>query len=470
MDLNHTLASDVERTGHLMRRAGFGASLAEIQQRAQQGFDATIKDLLDGAMAPDDGQADWILDAMQRQDREGRLRPQMLKPWWIYRMVTTNRPLQEKMVLFWHGHFATSATKVPQAELMLQQNRFFRENALANWRDILKGVSRDAAMILWLDNNTNYKSQPNENYGRELMELFSLGIGNYSETDVKEGARCFTGWGLRGGDFYFNPGQHDTGIKTYLGRVGNMDGDDLIDAILDQPAAAEFLTRKLFAFFAYENAGPEVIGPLAEGFRRSNYDTRALVEAIFRSDAFWSGKALNTQIKSPAQLVIGGLRALNIGAALAPGETVTADANDRNRLRRVYGGASNSLKQMGQDLFYPPNVKGWDGGAAWINSATMLARLSFAEELTSIAGPLNAAGGIEQIAGSLAGRDSEEIVNTILSNLGPITLPQRARDTLARTVEPAGPTAMADVRGYQRVALVKQAVALAMQSPQFQVC
>lgn len=467
------ITDDIHKIGHLIRRAGFGANMDELQRRSTLGVDATLKQLLDDAQKPDDSQGDWLLDYMVQNDAEAKLRPQMLRPWWVYRMVTTNKPLQEKMTLFWHGHFATSANKVNDANLMLQQNRFFRDNALGNWRDMLRGVSRDAAMILWLDNNTNYKAHANENYGRELMELFSLGIGNYTETDVKEGARAFTGWSQTGGNFTFNAAQHDTGLKTFLGHTGNFDGDDVIDIILQQPAAAEFLVRKLFTFFAYSNPEPQVVAQLTQVFRQNNFEIRPLVEAMFKSDAFWSRRAINTQIKSPAQLVVGSLRMLNMGSMMGgdtAGDSMSADPNAGRKTRGIYAAAVQSMRQMGQDLFFPPNVKGWDGGSTWINSATMLERLNFAQRIIAMTGPRQGPGALAKFVTDAGSDSSAAMLDAVLANLGPLEPPAETRQKLESAISLTGVMPAAHARGYERAARIRTLVALTMQTPQYQIC
>ncbi|HET6384729.1 MAG TPA: DUF1800 family protein, partial [Armatimonadota bacterium] len=318
--------------------------------------------------------------------------------------------------------------------------------------------------------------------------LFSLGIGNYTEHDVKQGSRAWTGWGIAydrdtGGGFRFNPQQHDDGIKTYLRRTGNFDGDDVLDIILEQPAAAEFLTRKLFTFFAYDNAEPEVITSLADVFRKSNYNVRTLMEAIFKSQAFWSAKAYNSQIKSPTQLVVGALRMLGYG------QTAVEDAGGGQMGAESMGGAmggmnmaggrrgaailyqmSNSLKAMGQDLFYPPNVKGWDGGPTWINSATMLERVNFAVRMANNLKPRGGPGSLQSLMGDTASGDPAQIVDTLAANLGPVELPAAARATLAKAIAGDGATLAANNRGYQRVARLRSAATLIMQSPLYQLC
>jgi uncharacterized protein (DUF1800 family) len=282
-------------------------------------------------------------------------------------MLLTKRPLQEKMVLFWHGHLTSAVSKIGgqrAPEAFKRQLALFREQALGNWRELLRGISRDGAMLQYLDNRLNRKGAPNENYARELLELFALGIGNYSEDDVTDAARAFTGWTVdREGQFTVVARLHDADDKTVLGRSGHLDGDDVIDAILAQPAAAPFLAGKLFRFFAYDGPAPAVVERLGGVFRDSGYDLRTLVGAILRAPEFRSERAYHARIKSPVEFTLGAVKAL-----------------DRETLPRDLPAA---LRRMGQDLLNPPSVKGWDGGPAWINAMTVLERANYANRLAT---------------------------------------------------------------------------------------
>ncbi|MEX0585473.1 MAG: DUF1800 domain-containing protein, partial [Pirellulales bacterium] len=271
----------------------------------------------------------------------------------------------EKLTLFWHGHFATSASKVTDADLMFRQNALLRKHALSAFGPLLTEAAKDPAMLLWLDSTTNHKSKPNENFAREVMELFSLGVGNYTERDIKEVARAFTGWELRNKRFFLNRPQHDTGAKSVLGRTGDLDGDAVLAILLEQPAAGRFLVRKLFRYFVSETANPSdaLLEPLASGYRQRGFDTAWLVKSLLGSNLFYSPHAMRQRIKSPVELVIGLLR------------SVEGTAN-------MYALAED-LRQLGQGVFYPPNVKGWDGGPEWINSAGLLARANLVWGLVS---------------------------------------------------------------------------------------
>ncbi len=347
--------------GHLLRRAGFGANQKELDQFLSMGLPATIDYLIEYE-AVDDSALEAKLSSLNlNPDRLADL-----QRWWLLRMLYTKRPLQEKMVLFWHGLLTSAFSKVGQGPHMYNQNQLFRSNALSRYDVLLKAVSRDPAMLIWLDSRSNIKAAPNENFARELMELFTTGIGHYTETDVRESARAFTGWGLRQNAFSFNPAQHDTGAKTFLGKTGNFDGDDIIDIIMQQPATAEFISRKLFSFFAYDHPEPAIISSLARTFRESNYSIKAVVRQILSSPAFYSPKAYRAKIKSPAELVAGTVRTLGL-------ET------DGIILRGV-------TDRMGQTLFNPFDVSGWAGGATWINSTTLIERFNFMNRMATARG------------------------------------------------------------------------------------
>jgi uncharacterized protein (DUF1800 family) len=274
-------------------------------------------------------------------------------------------PLREKMTHFWHNHFATSNAKVRNAGYMLGMYDLMSRHALGNFADLLQEMSKDPAMMVWLDTNQSKKGQPNENYARELMELFSLGIGNYTEKDIREAARAFTGWEVRDGKPFFNSSQHDSGDKTVLSKSGPFKGEDVVRVCLEQDCCAYFIAGKLFKFLVSETLEPsrELLAPLAEQFRHSGYDFGALVATVLRSNLFFAPEAYRTKVKSPVEFAVGIIRAL--GAR--PNHTVLAQR----------------LEGLGQHLFHPPSVKGWDGGPVWLNAQTLLFRQNLALALTS---------------------------------------------------------------------------------------
>ena len=343
------LDSDRRRIAHLLRRATFGVSAAELEEAVQAGYQATLERLLNPETQADDVDGLVPRDAFDLSQRPDCVR------YWLLRMVHTKRQLLEKMTFFWHGHLTSSLAKTGNAPwLMVQQIDTYRSLALGSFRDLVLASAKDPAMILWLDNNQNRKGKPNENYARELMELFTLGIGNYTEQDVREAARAFTGWFQRDGQFVFVPGQHDGGTKTVLGHTGPWDGTDVIDIVVRHPACAPFIARKLWTFFAYPDPEPEVINDLAGVFVRSRYDIRATMRALFTHPAFFTERAYHALIKSPVEFAVGFLRTLEA---------------------RTDGVLLNgALPLMGQVPLAPPNVAGWPGGPAWISTSTLIAR------------------------------------------------------------------------------------------------
>jgi uncharacterized protein (DUF1800 family) len=307
--------------------------------------------------------ADLRREKFKELEKANRDAIEEIRAWWIRRMMQTKRPLQEKLTLFWHGHFTSSTSDVKSARHMLMQNEFLRKNCLGNFRDLLLGISRDPAMLRYLDNNTNRKQHPNENYARELMELFTMGIGNYTEDDVKAAARAFTGWTFEGDDFIFNDHQHDNGVKTFLLSVGDLDGTDVIDSILQQSCTARFMVAKLLRFFVSDKPEPEAVEEYAALLRGYKYDFNPFLHTLLSSEYFYSTKAYRAQIKSPTQLVVGACRLLGV--------TVNEKA------------LAIALRGLGQDLLEPPNVKGWDGGETWINTTTLLERYNLSAYLLS---------------------------------------------------------------------------------------
>jgi uncharacterized protein (DUF1800 family) len=298
-----------------------------------------------------------------------------LRAWWLYSMLHSQHPLREKMTLFWHNHFATSDEKVQNAEQMFRQNCLLGKHALGKFGPFLQAISKDPAMLVWLDSNRNVKGTPNENYARELMELFSLGVGNYTERDIREAARAFTGWQADSAGFKFNAPFHDNGTKTVLGKTGAWSGDDVVRIVLGQPAAARFLARKLYHFLISETAEPPaaLLEPLCESFRKSDYDIAALVRTMLSSCHFFSGHAFRQRVKSPVEFVLGAIQAVYLRCD-------EQNPDYRPLPPRVLVGR---LAAMGQRLFAPPNVKGWPGGRSWLNTSTMLERDNFAEALAT---------------------------------------------------------------------------------------
>lgn len=386
MGLKPMKLTERQRIAHLLRRAGLSASKAEVERYLPLGVQGTIDSLLDFDKQPEEFDDDEIV-ALLRADAPN-LRPPMITDWWTYRMLMTRRPLQERLALFWHNHFATSASKVQRGEFLLMQIQMFQRMGISNFHDLVLEISRDPAMLVWLDGISNVKGKPNENYARELLELFTMGIGNYTEQDIKEAARAFTGWTVRrlNGTFFFNASQHDDGEKIFLGQRGHFGGEDIVRMAVEHPATARFISQKFYVGFIADAPDKKAIDALAKTFRESNYSIKALLYRIFTSETFWSEKAYRKRIKSPVEFVIGTLRQMGVSDRLREAGLQSAQGQ---RVTRSFLRLTNSLlRRMGQIPLYPPSVAGWDGGTAWISSATMLERMKFADLLTnSMAGP-----------------------------------------------------------------------------------
>lgn len=368
---------DWTKARHLLNRAGFGGKPSEIELLDKIGLDSGLKKLFDfksQSLETPDWLSEYdrfslrgIRDLSEEERRElNRLNRQRIHEFqvgWIKRMIESPKPsdmLWEKMTFFWHGHFATGVQKVRMPPLLFTQLGLFHENAVGSFKDLLHGISRDPAMLRYLDNNQNRRGKPNENFARELMELFSLGPGNYTETDVKEAARAFTGWTNDPFNFRIRFRQHDHGKKTFLGHTGNFNGEDIVNIILDQPACAEFIARKILNFFSFGNISGEKVQTFADEFRSHDYQIEPLLKKIFSHKDFYAAKVIGTQIKSPIQLMVGTAR--------------TLDLKINNDEFVLY-----TLNLMGQVPYFPPNVKGWPGGKSWIDTSRLLTRYTFAE-------------------------------------------------------------------------------------------
>jgi uncharacterized protein (DUF1800 family) len=372
---------------HLLCRAQFGASDAEITRVVADGLDKTLERLL---APPVEDAAFKDTAALLRQTAGDADDIGQLKTWWLYRMTAGPVPLAEKMTLFWHNHFATSNVKVRSAKHMAAQNDLIRTHALGDFKALLAGMARDTAMLIWLDGNANRLRSPNENFARELMELFTLGVGNYTEKDIQEAARAFTGWHVRNEQFWFNRLQHDEGSKSVLGKMGNLDGDDVIKVCLAREACPRFLAVKLLREFVTPAPDERAIAAVAGSIRRHDFHMTPVLRELFGSEMFFAAVSRHNLIKGPVQFVLGTYRALEVRANLQSTAQIIA--------------------ALGQDLFQPPTVKGWEGGRLWITSATLLQRANFAASLTgsdaygSIGATLSSVG---EMAELLLARDAD---------------------------------------------------------------
>jgi uncharacterized protein (DUF1800 family) len=347
---------DAGKVAHLHNRAGFGATRADIMRDLKDGPETSVDHFLRPRALTADEQG--ILDSLRQGVLDSGDADRM-KAWWLYRVLYDPDPLREKMTLFWHSHFATSNRKVNSIPLMLTQNELFRKHALGPLADLLGAVVSDGAMLVWLDGAGSKKEKPNENFGREFLELFTLGVGHYTEKDVREAARAFTGWAVENGKGAFHGDAHDGGDKTFLKQTGAWKSADIVRITLEQPACAEFLCRKLYHFFVREDEDPKpkLLRSLAEKLRGHKYNIGDVVGVILRSRHFYDQAVRRQRIKSPVEFSAGLLRKL---------EVPRADV----RLLAL----ALACDRQGQDLFHPPNVKGWDGGKTWLNSTTVLER------------------------------------------------------------------------------------------------
>ena len=460
--------TDIATTAHLMRRAGFGATRDELEEKVSRGYTAVVEELLnpgDPQTLPDDLIRRYHVDQSELRQLDGAA------AYWMYQMVTTKAPLEEKIALFWHGLFATGYSKLNQARTLLNQVDMFKRNGLGDFRTLLVELSRDPAMIIWPDNNDNHKGAINENFGRELLELFSMGIGNYTEDDIKECSRAFTGWTLgnagymavRAGKdsiwpygriawhFDYRDWDHDEEEKTFLGEKGRFNGEDIIEIICRQDSTARFVSTRLFQFFTadeVDEGGERVIEQMIAAFFESGYEIRAVLRTLFNSDYFKSEEARFARVKGPVELVVGAIR--TAGSYQTPTLGVQ--------------GTANQAFFMGQGLLQPPTVEGWHEGVEWIDSGSLVERVNFAaKEVSNLENP-----GVRAIIDRLAAEDGgeltpEQLVDRCVDLLGPIEVSDSTRSAL---IEFASREGNVDLNGHepggeseQRVANVLRLVA-----------
>jgi len=415
---------------HLMRRAGFGAPREELETRVATGYEATVEELINPDRQPPIDE-----DIMYRYlpGYEGALAPVLNQADWLYRLVNTRRPLEEKMALFWHQLFATGNSKIDNPPELTSQIAMFRQHGLGSFRDLLVELARNPAMIFWLDNNGNHMGAINENWGRELLELFSMGVGNYSEDDIKEASRAFTGWTIAPklprlplGRFYwgfeYKPEDHDDGEKTFLGKSGPLNGEDIIDIVVDQPATARFLARHLYNFFVADEpqvpswnitppADPEAIQILVDAYTKSNYDLRTVMKTLFLSDFFKNARF--ARVKSPAELVVGTVRL----------------AGDFQTPKVGFQNLALECTYQGQELLNPPSVESWHTGSEWIDGGALVRRVNFAAKFlgdTSLPGIQSIVQDLRE-SGSLS---PEEFVDRCLELVGPLEVEETTRREL----------------------------------------
>ena len=440
---------DMTLMAHLMRRAGFGATREELESLVERGYEETVEQLLHPQEQPavDDlllyryhpeaemagGQASWGLE-------------------WLYRMVNTKCPLQEKIALLWHQVFATGNSKVESAPDAWQQIQLFQEHGMGNYRDLLVRLAKDPAMIIWLDNSENHKRAPNENWGRELLELFSLGVGNYTEKDVFECSRAFTGWTVERSipghpygwfqmKFEFRPEDHDYGEKTFLGHTGNFNGEDIIDIIVQQPACHRFISRHLYNFLVADESqvpawptepprDPEAIKLLSETFANSDYEIRPVLRTLFNSDFF--KEAMYQKVRSPAEVVAGTIRLTRKLQGPDPG----------------WGWITMEPQYMGQKFLDPPSVEGWHTGKEWMNSGSLVGRVNFMADCFSNTDLPGVQDIIKSVASNGPTIKAQTLVDRCLDLMGPLEVAENTRSELVAQAASEGPVSWATDEEY----------------------
>ena len=433
---------DIALMAHLLRRAGFGATREELERYVAKGYEATVEELLHPEEAPP-ALEDEDLVRRYHVDENSLMLIESCQTYWLYRMINTRRPLEEKLALFWHGVFATGYTKLNQPKAILRQIEMFRRRGLGNFRTLLVELSRDPAMLFWLDNKDNHREAVNENYGRELLELFSMGVGNYTEADVRQCSHAFTGWTIHNAalhtarvardsvwpygrldwQFEYRADDHDDAEKTFLGHRGAFNGEDIIDLICQQPATARFIARHLYNFFVADEPqvpawptvpprDPAAIDTLMHALISSGYEIRPVLRVLFNADFFKNARF--TKVKSPAEMVVSTVR-LTGGHRFPALEDVDL---------ALETGA------MGQQLLDPPSVEGWHTGAEWVNTASLMTRVNFAASRFADADQPGVRAIIERLRAQGASLSPERLVEACLDLIGPLDVSAKTRQEL----------------------------------------
>lgn len=485
-----------EKIVHLLNRFAFGAPEHEVDEFLSYGVDATIHHLVnyENVDDPFDVQPiEFFFDAPDKLNMDSSKLPQ----WWILKMVTTKRPSQEKLSLFWHGHFAVSGAKVGYGPAMLQYLNTIRDHANGNFGVLLEKVSKTPAMVHWLDTDKSLRGRPNENFAREVMELFTLGLGNYTEKDIQEAARAFSGWNVRYPInelgpmseidrvkfahtkgmpmvvFQDAPDLHDNDEKTVLGTTGKLSAEDILDMLAKHPKAAEFLSRKLWEFYAYANPEPKVVERLAKRFTESGGEIKSILVGIIEAPEFWSDKAIGTMVKNPVDFCIGALRQVNAGPQFlikrdggAQYDTPVNGAllGDLYTVRRF-------LTNQGLSLLYPADVSGWKWGAVWATPGAMLDRGKFQDYVYNpngrMGGPISSFV-LDHMMRDLKTATPEQIVDRILA-IHNVKMSPEKKAVLASVCKKAGGNKSLTNRA-KTSALLRAVARLVYASPEYQLC
>lgn len=475
---------ETQLISHLLRRAGFGGTREEIDHFSEMGYEATVEHLLNPPSV--ESMPQDIIRRYHVDQSDLRVQPASASNW-VYRMVTTNASMLEKIALFWHRVFATGQTKLIQGKVIVTQIEMFRRLGLGNYRDLLLALSHDPAMLLWLDNQDNHKGAINENYGREILELFSMGVGNYTEQDIYECSRAFTGWTIENSpyntqkmrnntarpygyiawQFKFDDADHDHGQKTFLGKTGDLNGTDIVDIICEQRATARFIARHIYHYFVADEPpvpqwphvpprDPAAIELMADAYFASGYNIGEMLRTTFNSRFFKDEAARNARIKSPVELVVGSLR-------LSGGyDWPTMDVYD----------ATAACGYMGQGLLNPPSVEGWQGGEDWVSTGAMMQRVNYASKVLGNAARPRIKKIIEAIAGDESGADAETLVDECLRHIGYLELKAGTRQEIVDFArEQAGqiPSANGKARNEAVARSVTAVLQLAVATREFQL-
>lgn len=489
--------SDRDKVAHLLRRFGLGGTPEEIDAGVKLGVDGTIDYLINYEKVDEGFDVSPSEFCFEEGKTEVYLDPFRPASWWALRMVMTKRPMQEKLTLFWHNHFAISATKVEFGPMMLNYLNCLRGHANGRFADLLQAVSHEPAMLFWLDGTANQKGKPNENFAREVMELFTMGIGHYTEKDVQEAARAFTGWGIRyliyeqGGEkvqetarecmragrpmtpFCYSPELHDDGSKTFLGETKNWTGEQILETLSGRPETAKYLAGKLWSFFAYPNPEPAVVDRIAQALRDSGMQIKPALYAIAKSPEFWSEKCVRQQVKSPVDFNVALVRQLGVGAFL--GGVRAASKHDpmqplAKSLRDIAGIALTLMFQQGLLLLYPPDVSGWKWGSAWINAGTMTQRIHLGDVLMGIGGTDHGGAGalVARVASLGIPTTPDDLVDKVLRVLDATVSDDQRKLMIAAFTKAGGPSQLGkpDTAAPVLAAVCK----LLFASPEFQMC
>ena len=429
----------IDLTAHLMRRAGFGASRGELERLSEANYEDVVEQILSPEEQPDLDKAEFY---RQFPDAEAPGNYYHVQMDWLHTMRNGSRPLQEKMALFWHHVFATGASKVNQGAVIAAQVDLFRRLGMGSYRELLLEMAKNPAMIFWLDNQENVKRAPNENWGRELLELFSMGVGSYTEKDVYEASRAFTGWSFRSNDsawrwgqfgwsFDYRPEEHDAKEKIFLGHNGRFNGEDIIEIVVRQPACARFIARHLYSFFVADEPpvprwtiepprDPAAVHTLAEKLMTSGYEMKPVLRMLLNSDFFKGAKF--QRVKSPAEVVVGTLK--------LTGDLAGTDLGWREiPLGPTY---------MGQDILNPPSVEGWHTGREWINSGALVRRVNFVADYVRDTGRPGIRDIVRRITSNGTSITVESLVDRCLDLMGPVEVSEETRASLIRKLGGGG--------------------------------